>query len=386
MPNKFWQFRNAADGSGELLLYGNIAGEKSWYSDDVTPKQFAEDLAGLGTVSNITVRINSGGGDVFAAVEIGNLLEQHPATVTARIGGVCASAATIIACHCNKVIAANDSTYMVHPVSMYCGYANAADLQKYLEALATIKENIISLYAKKTGRTKDEVTAWMDAESWWTGPQAKENGFADELTDEGAGATYENRGGVLFVNSVSMGAKFDKAPEFVRNRVKRVVNNQPAGQPDARGKASGRPDVNMSGQPEKQQEVQDMDPKDSIKTVDDLRKVYPTLVDQIEQAAATAAAEAATNAERARIKDLEEMALAGSEALLVEAKYEKPMSAEDFAKALVKNAKTQGATYLAQVKKDAESSGVNGVTSAQPAGMTSGDEFLATIKSVGQKK
>lgn len=48
MPNKFWQFRNAADGSGELLLYGNIAGEKSWYSDDVTPKQFAEDLAALG--------------------------------------------------------------------------------------------------------------------------------------------------------------------------------------------------------------------------------------------------------------------------------------------------------------------------------------------------
>ena len=56
MPNKFWQFRNAADGSGELLLYGNIAGEKSWYSDDVTPKQFAEDLAALGAVSNITVQ------------------------------------------------------------------------------------------------------------------------------------------------------------------------------------------------------------------------------------------------------------------------------------------------------------------------------------------
>ena len=362
MPNKFWQFRNAADGSGELLLYGNIAGEKSWYSDDVTPKQFAEDLAGLGTVSNITVRINSGGGDVFAAVEIGNLLEQHPATVTARIGGVCASAATIIACHCNKVIAANDSTYMVHPVSMYCGYANAADLQKYLEALATIKENIISLYAKKTGRTKDEVTAWMDAESWWTGPQAKENGFVDELTDEETGATYENRGGVLFVNSVSMGAEFDKAPEFVRNRVKRVVDNQPAGQPG------------------KQQEVQNMDPE--IKTVDDLRKAYPALVDQIEQAAA----KAATNAERARIKDLEDMALTGSETLLAEAKYEKPMSAEDFAKALVKNAKNQGATYLAQAQKDAESSGVNGVTNTPPSDQTGGDEFLAALQGVGKKQ
>ena len=367
MPNKFWQFRNAADGSGELLLYGNIAGEKSWYSDDVTPKQFAEDLAALGAVSNITVRINSGGGDVFAAVEIGNLLEQHPANVTARIGGVCASAATIIACHCNKVIAANDSTYMVHPVSMYCGYANAADLQKYLEALATIKENIISLYAKKTGRTKDEVTAWMDAESWWTGPQAKENGFADELTDEGAGATYENRGGVLFVNSVSMGAKFDKTPEFVRNRVKRVVNNQPAGQPG------------------KQQEVQDMDPKDSIKTVDDLRKAYPTLVDQIEQAAVAAATEAATNAERARIQSIEDMALPGSEKLAAEAKFTKTMSTAEFAEAMVKNAKTQGATYLAQVQKDAQDSGVNGVTNTPPTDKTEGDAFIAAIKGVAPK-
>lgn len=299
---------------------------------------------------------------MFAAVEIGNLLEQHTANVTARIGGVCASAATIVASHCNKVIAANDSTYMVHPVSMYCGYANAADLQKYLEALATIKENIISLYAKKTGRAKDEVTAWMDAESWWTGPQAKENGFVDELTDEETGATYENRGGVLFVNSVSMGAEFDKAPEFVRNRVKRVVDNQPAGQPG------------------KQQEVQNMDPE--IKTVDDLRKAYPALVDQIEQAAA----KAATNAERARIKDLEDMALTGSETLLAEAKYEKPMSAEDFAKALVKNAKNQGATYLAQAKKDAESSGVNGVTNTPPSDQTGGDEFLAALQGVGKKQ
>jgi len=373
VPNKFWQFRNQADGSGELLLYGDIANEKSWYSDNVTPKQFAEDLAGLGAVSNITVRITSGGGDVFAAQAIGNLLEQHAATVTARIDGVCASAATIVASHCNKVIAANDSTYMVHPVSMYCGYANAADLQKYLEALATIKENIISLYAKKTGHTKDEVTAWMDAESWWTGPQAKENGFVDELTDEETNATYENRGGVLFVNSISMGAEFDKVPEFVRNRVKRVVNIKPM-------PAQAR-DNQPAGQPEKQQEVQDME----IKTVDDLRKAYPALVDQIEQAARAAATEAATNAERTRIKDLEDMALTGSEKLLAEAKYEKPMSAEDFAKALVKNAKTQGATYLAQAKDDAEKSGVNSITNTLPADKTEGDAFLAAIKGVAPK-
>ena len=368
MPNKFWQFRNAADGSGELLLYGNIAGEKSWYSDDVTPKQFAEDLAALGAVSNITVRINSGGGDVFAAVEIGNLLEQHAANVTARIGGVCASAATIIACHCNKVIAANDSTYMVHPVSMYCGYANAAELQKYLEALATIKENIISLYAKKTGHTKEEVTAWMDAEKWWTGPQAKENGFADELADEGQRTVYENRNGVLFANSINMGLPFNKAPRFVQDSLA--------------GSSAGQPvNTKPAGQPGHIKEVQDME----IKTVDDLRKAYPALVDQIEQAAVAAATEAATNAERARIQSIEDMALPGSEALAAEAKFTKTMSAAEFAEAMVKNAKTQGATYLAQVQKDAENSGVNGVTNTPPADKTEGDAFIAAIKGVAPK-
>lgn len=123
-----------------------------------------------------------------------------------------------------------------------------------------------------------------------------------------------------------------------------------------------------------------MDPKD-IKTVDDLRTAYPTLVDQIEQAAR----EAATNAERQRIRDLEEMALTGSEKLLAEAKYDKPMSAEDFAKAIVKNAKTQGAAYLEQVKQDAAGSGVNNVTNTTPADKTDGDAFIAAIKGVAPK-
>ena len=108
MPNKFWKFRNQADGSRELLLYGPIAEGKSWWNDEVTPKEFAEELNDLGDVSEITVRINSGGGDPFAAAAIGNLLEEHKAHTTAIIDGYCCSAATIIACHCDKVVAAND--------------------------------------------------------------------------------------------------------------------------------------------------------------------------------------------------------------------------------------------------------------------------------------
>ena len=90
---KFWKFCNQAGNKVELLLYGDIS-QTSWWGDEVTPKQFAEELAGLGVLDEITVRINSG--DVFAVQAIGNQLEQHPAAVTAKIDGLCASAATIL--------------------------------------------------------------------------------------------------------------------------------------------------------------------------------------------------------------------------------------------------------------------------------------------------
>lgn len=90
---KFWKFCNQAGNKVELLLYGDIS-QTSWWGDEVTPKQFAEELAGLGALDEITVRINSG--DVFAVQAIGNQLEQHPAAVTAKIDGLCASAATML--------------------------------------------------------------------------------------------------------------------------------------------------------------------------------------------------------------------------------------------------------------------------------------------------
>ena len=145
MPKKFWQFRNLAGGSAELLLYGDIA-DRSWWGDEGAPRQLADQLNALGGVSRITVRINSGGGDVFAAQAIGNLLEQHAAEVVAHIDGLCASAATIVACHCNKVEAAADSTYMVHPVRMgICDYVDAVTMQQYIGALTTIRDNVVTL-------------------------------------------------------------------------------------------------------------------------------------------------------------------------------------------------------------------------------------------------
>ena len=249
MPDnkKFWQFRNQAGGTVELLLYGDIS-QSSWWGDEVTPKQFADELAGLGALDKIVVRINSGGGDVFAAQAIGNLLEQHPAEVTARIDGLCASAATIVACHCGRVVAANDSTYMVHPVRIGAyGYYDAAELGQYIEALAAIKESIVGLYVKKTGRDKDEVTAWMDATSWWTAAAARDNGFVDELVDE-EDAVVENRGGTLFVNSVSMHIPFDQAPAGWRDRCQKHSDPPEGAGPEQPG-GTGRRELCKSKRP-----------------------------------------------------------------------------------------------------------------------------------------
>lgn len=369
---KFWKFCNQTEESAELLLYGDIADTESWWGDEVTPKQFAKDLKALGTVNEITVRINSGGGDVFAATAIGNMLEQHAANVIAKIDGICASAATIIACHCSKVVAANDSTYMIHPVKMgICGYADATTLQTYINALEAIRENIITLYAKKTGRDKDEVAKQMDDTSWWTGAEAKDNGFVDELTDDEEEAVIENRGGFLFVNSIGTSLSFNEVPKSVQDRL--------AAAPAAGRFVNTNPDIEPVETSHK--EVKDME----IKTVEDLKREYPELVGEVE----AAAAEQAAGEERQRIRDIEEMSLPGSENFANEAKFEKPISAAEFAMQAVKNAKQaeegKKQAYLAAMNKDAKESGMDQVESETTTAQQE-DEFMNAIKAAGKNR
>lgn len=347
--DKFWQFRNLADDQkAELLLYGDIS-ERSWWEDAATPRRFADDLAALGDVKEITVYINSGGGDVFAAQSIGNMLERNAATVTAHIDGLCASAATIVACHADKVVAAADASYMIHPVSMgICDYMTAEDLKNCLKALDTIRSNIISLYAKKSGNTEDDCARWMDETNWWTAAEAKEKGFVDEVNDEEDDSVVENRNGILFVNSISMNTPFNEAPNFVRSRVvdktvSRPENRLPAEQPEKKN----------------HEEVTDME----IKTVDELRAAFPDLVKQVENAA--------TEAERTRIHEIEDSTIPGAEEQANEAKYAKPIDSAAFAKAVIANMKAkqqaQSKNYLSDAKNAAETSGANSIENPPPA-------------------
>lgn len=361
----FWKFKNLAedDEKAELLLYGDIA-ERSWWDDTATPKKFADDLAALGSVKEITVYINSGGGDVFAAQAIGNMLERNSATVIARIDGLCASAATIVACHADKVVAAADASYMVHPPSMgVCDYLTAEDMRNCLKALDTIRGNIVTLYAKKTGRSEDECGTWMDETNWWTAAQAKENGFVDEVDDEESDAVVENRNGMLFVNSIGMGLPFDKAPDFVKSR---MGAKTPGGFSNA---------TNNPGQTGTQEEE-----AMEIKNKDDLMKAYPDMVNEIRKDAAMDA----INRERARIKDIQDMTLPGMEQTMQDALYgEHPMDATAYAKEVAKVAKKQAQNHVEALHDDAKNGGANGV---KGGGDGQTDIYLDALRSIGKKK
>lgn len=200
---EFWKFKNSADDAAELLLYGEIS-DASWYGDEVTPKKFAEDLAACGGKA-LTVRVNSPGGDVFAAQAIYNQLKAYAGNVTVKIDGMCASAATVIACAGETVIMPSNTIYMIHnPKSAMLGYYDAVQLGKVSDRLTTVKQTIVNVYMGRVGNALSEVQVKhkMDSEEWMTADKAKEYGFVDEITDE---IPIENRweDNLLIVNSVS---------------------------------------------------------------------------------------------------------------------------------------------------------------------------------------
>ena len=200
---EFWKFKNSADDAAELLLYGEIS-DASWYGDEVTPKKFADDLAACAG-KDLTVRVNSPGGDVFAAQAIYNQLKAYTGKVTVKIDGMCASAATVIACAGETVIMPSNTIYMIHnPKSAMLGYYDAVQLGKVSDRLMTVKQTIVNVYMGRVGNALSEVQVKhkMDAEEWMTADKAKEYGFVDEITDE---IPIENRweDNLLIVNSVS---------------------------------------------------------------------------------------------------------------------------------------------------------------------------------------
>jgi ATP-dependent protease ClpP protease subunit len=177
VPQESWyHIRNAGRGMAEIAVYDEIGG---W---GITAAEFQRELRGYGDLSLINLHIHSPGGDVFEGMAMYNLLVNHPARVDVFIDGLAASMGSVLAMAGDTITMPENAMMMIHrPWGMQGG--DADDMRRYAELLDKVESNLISAYTKKTGLSDDEVRGLLATESWFTGPEAVERGFADQLAE-----------------------------------------------------------------------------------------------------------------------------------------------------------------------------------------------------------
>lgn len=149
----------------------------------ISANDFARALGAI-TAPNISLRINSPGGDVFEARAMMAAIAEHPSTITAKIDGLAASAATALTLACDAVEIVEGGFYMIHQ-AWTLALGNADDMRTTATLLDKIDGVLVEGYAKKSGKSADEIIAWMKAETWFTAQEAVDAGFANSVTPIG---------------------------------------------------------------------------------------------------------------------------------------------------------------------------------------------------------
>ncbi len=185
---KFWNWIHDDSGGRVLRLEGPIDEDSIW-GDEVTPQAFREELNS--EEGDVTVWINSPGGNVFAAAEIYTMLQDYPGAVTVKIASIAASAASVVAMAGSKVLMSPTALLMIHdPATIAMG--NAKDMEKAIDTLNEVKESIINAYTAKCGLSRKKVADLMSNETWMNAKKAVELGFADEILYEDKKAPEED--------------------------------------------------------------------------------------------------------------------------------------------------------------------------------------------------
>ena len=174
---KFWNWIKDSDETRTLRLEGPID-EESFWGDEITPQMFRDELnAGEG---DVTVWINSPGGNVFAAAEIYTMLKDYKGSITVKIDAIAASAASVVAMAGDVVQMSPVAMLMIHDPSTVA-MGNTKDMEKAIEVLNEVKESIINAYASKSGLSHARIANLMSNETWMNAKKAVELGFADEI-------------------------------------------------------------------------------------------------------------------------------------------------------------------------------------------------------------
>lgn len=328
-----WKVTAKSDTEAEILLYDVI----SDFDDDewsvMSAKGLISKIKALGNIKNITLRINSIGGDVFEAQAMYNYLKSHPANITVRIDGLAASAASVVAMAGNKIIMPSNALMMIHnPAGGVWG--EAEDMRGTAEILDKIRDTIANVYIAKTGLEREKVIAMMDAETWLDANEAHELKFCDEVEESVTVTAMAVKGGTIFRS----GFGFTRADEYLTAKMPaNTVKITPPDKEtkDERDKAVAEFAKSILMTPEeftaalKDYEKKEKQSEMEIKNTSELESAYPELVGEIRASA--------VNAERERLKALDSLNAPGREAIIAKAKYEDLKDARDIAMELLKS-------------------------------------------------
>lgn len=201
----FLQISMAAPKKAEIVIYDRI-GPKDWDGRGVDASQVKKDLDSLGELDEITLRINSPGGNVFHGLAIYNLLATHKAKKVVQVDGVAASAASLIAMAGDEIVMNTGSLMMIHETSM-AAYGRRSELEKALQMIDMANTSIVGIYQKRTGLPEQEIRDLLRAETWMTDQQAVEKKFAHRVNEnvKAVAATLEPQ-------------QFSNAPDWVKAR------------------------------------------------------------------------------------------------------------------------------------------------------------------------
>lgn len=347
---------NKDDESAELQLFGEISSEDSWWNEDsVTYRDFIADLNALGDKKNINVVIQSPGGDVFAANAIYNALILNKATITGTIIGICASAATIILMACDNRRIAKNAILMAHnPSITLWGSYTSEDLLKLADVTDQVKKSIATAYMERLDKTEEEINQIMDVESWYVGQEAVDAGFCDEVIETGfQDNAFSNK---FSANGVPCSFKNyleTVVPDNIRKKVQALSITPPKGSGTFSNKNVQKGSNNMGEE----------STKNTAPVITDaahLRSAYPEFVNQI--------VTDAVNAERERLKAIDEIASGIPDDVLNKAKYDEPISAADLALAQMKANNKAGQQTLNNIVDDLTNSGASSVGTTPNAG------------------
>lgn len=369
---------DAGNDTAEITLYGDVCDRqpKDWWTGEdepgmfITPEGFLEDLALVKGKKNITIKINSGGGDLYTGIAIHNAIKELKGHKTVIVEGIAASAASVIACAGDDVQVYPGSMIMIHEAAMaIVDYVQADDLKKYAKNLEAANSAIAQIYHAKTGLEVDKLRTMMRSETWMVGQDAVDKGFATALiSSDGPNITVSADRRVLLVAGI-------------RHDIK-AFHNLPKGIPVKTEAPASAASNNLS--------PIDIGTGGKSMTEKELREQFPDLVASIESAAVEAATEstrkAAIEAEHARLQAIESIeAQIGDKSLIAKAKYgAEACTAEQLAFRAMQAQAKLGGGFLAGLKADGTASHVGDVAGAPNSGNADGDsgDDAASLKGI----